>query len=292
MRVRLFVYVGVMAAIFSLSNGTGSPPMASAQAKHTEEIARLHQNILYPTVRVRAQRSVGSGTIVASIKNGDRYDTYVLTNHHVIENAIEIKEEWSPLLKAMVKKETRSTVEIEQFKYQHMSQATGTLLILADIVEWNMGHDLALIKLRSDDKFPTATLLPRGKESDLRIFQDVYVCGSGLGRSPFPTSGIVSSLVDEIDNQPYWMVSAPSVFGNSGGGCFLSATHEFIGIPSRIPVTWTSWSPNAVYHMAYVIPISRIYSWLYETGWGFLFDPSAPSREKWLADKKKGENKP
>jgi hypothetical protein len=83
------------------------------------------------------------------------------------------------------------------------------------------------------------------------------------------------------------MVTAPSVFGNSGGGTFLAKTLEFIGIPSRGQVTFALWAPNAVYHMSYIIPISRIYEWLEETGWASLYDPKAESHEKWLERKKK-----
>ena len=255
------------------------------------EIEDLHQKVLYPTVRVRAEEAGGSGVIFASIKNQDRYETYILTNHHVIEGAIKISEEWSPLERKEIKKETRATVEVEIFKYMHMSQATGTLLIQADIMEWNKQHDLAILKLRSDERIEPAKLYPNGKENDLRIFMPVYVCGAGLGRPPFPTSGEISSLTDEIDNLPFWMLNAPAVFGNSGGGAFLASTKEFIGVPSRGAVTFIGWSPNAVYHMNYIIPITRIYKWLDETGWTCLVDPKAQSHEDWLKAKKEEAKK-
>lgn len=246
----------------------------------------LHKNILYPTVRIRSLRTMGSGMIFASIKDGDRFDTYILTNHHVIADSITIKEEWNSLKKRMEKKETRATIEVEQFKYQNLSVNTGTLLILGDIVEWNRDQDLGLIKLRSDEHFSPIRLLPKNKVNDIRIFEPVYICGAGNGRSPFPTFGIIASLQDEIENFLYWMVTAPSVFGNSGGGCFLSSGQEFIGIPARLGITFVGWSPNAVYHMNYIIPIPRIYNWLAETGWGFLYDPKAPDRNEWVKTNK------
>lgn len=270
-----------------LTVAVGIVLLASTAWTWTNSIEDLHRDILYTTVRVRAGNSVGSGLIFACIVNGNRYDTYILTNHHVIENAISIKEEWNPLMKAMVKKETRATVEVEEFKYQFLSYATGTLLTQADILEWNKQHDIALLKLRSDEKVRAVFRHPVGKEVDLRIFAPVIVCGSGLGHAPFPTMGMISSLTDEIDNLPYHMVSAPSVFGNSGGACFLTETREFIGIPSRLAVTFASWAPNAVYHMVYIIPISRIYKWLGETGWASLYDPKAIDHEKWIIEKKK-----
>ena len=247
----------------------------------------LHRMILYPTVRVRAGDVIGSGTIIASIKNGTRFDTYILTNYHVIQEAIQIKEEWNPIKKKNEQKETRATIEVEQFKYQNMSTNTGTLLILSDIMEWNKDHDLSLLKLRSDEYFQPVKLLPKEKVEGLRIFDEIITSGCGAGRSPFPTSGMLASLQDEINNLSYWMVTAPSVFGDSGGGTYLRRTLEFIGIPSRGVVTFVGWSPNVVYHMSYIIPISRIYEWLGETGWASLYDSKAESHEKWLERKKK-----
>lgn len=262
--------------------------LSMAVAAFAGEIEDLHKDILYPTVRIRAEGSTGSGVIFASVKNAKGlYDTYIMTNHHVVDGAISIKEEWNPLTQKMVKRETRATVDVEQFKYQHLSQATGTLLIQADIMEWNKDQDLALLRLRSDDKFEAVKLFPLGKENELKIFMKVYVCGAGTGHAPFPTRGEISSLRDEIDNQPFYMINAPIVFGNSGGGCFLADTREYIGIPSRVAVTFTSWAPNAVYHMGYIIPVSRIFKWLKNTGWESVYNVKAPSREEWIKEKRK-----
>lgn len=251
------------------------------------EIEDLHKSILYPTVRIRAEGRVGSGAIFTSIQNKKgMYDTYILTNFHIVDSAILIKEEWNPLTQKMEKKETRATVDVEQFKYQYLSQATGTLLIQSDVLSWDKNQDLALLKLRSDDKFEAVKLFPVGKENELKIFMDVYVCGAGLGRAPFPTKGQLSSLRDEIDNLPYWMVNAPIVFGNSGGATFLAGSKEFIGTPSRVAVTFTSWAPNAVYHCGFVIPISRIYKWLIDVGYESIFNPKSISHEEWLKEKK------
>jgi hypothetical protein len=205
----------------------------------------------------------------------------------VIEGAIQVSDQWDSLKKKMEKKETRATVEVEQFKYQNLSIATGTLLILADILEWNKDHDLALLKLRCDEFTSPVKLLSKEKIDNLRIFQPVYVCGAGLGRSPFPTNGQIASLRDEIENLSYWMINAPAIFGNSGGGAFLADTTEFIGIPSRMAVTFTSWSPNAVTHMNYIIPIPRIYTWFEETGWASLYNPNAENHDNWLKKKKR-----
>lgn len=52
-----------------------------------EEIEKLHQEVLYNTVRVRAEKASGSGTLVFSGKNKkDSFETYILTANHVIDD--------------------------------------------------------------------------------------------------------------------------------------------------------------------------------------------------------------
>ena len=46
-----------------------------------------HTEMLYPTVLVRLERGTGSGTVIYSKLNEDQeYESYVLTNNHVIRN--------------------------------------------------------------------------------------------------------------------------------------------------------------------------------------------------------------
>lgn len=270
----------ILAVLVSLVLATPLILFSETPTKASLEIDQLHKLILYPTTRIRVGNVVGSGVVFASVLSENRYNTFILTNFHVVEGAIQLVQEWDPLTQKEIKKEKRGAVEVELFKYQHYSVTTGTLLILADIIEWNADHDLALLQLRSDEYIQPVKLLPREQINNLRVFQPVFVCGAGLGRSPFPTIGTIASLQDEIDNLPYWMLNAPSVFGNSGGGAFLADSKMYIGIPSRIAVTFANWAPNAVYHMNYIIPISRIYDWLDKTGRSVTVGLSPESKGK------------
>jgi hypothetical protein len=55
-------------------------------------ITKLHKEVLYPTVRVRTEKAGGNGTVLFSEKNvKGKVETYVVTNHHVVEDAIEVK---------------------------------------------------------------------------------------------------------------------------------------------------------------------------------------------------------
>lgn len=55
-----------------------------------------HVQMLYPTVLVRVGNAgAGSGTVVYSKTNDENeYESYILTNWHVVRNNINVREEW------------------------------------------------------------------------------------------------------------------------------------------------------------------------------------------------------
>jgi hypothetical protein len=61
---------------------------------------------------------------------------------------------------------------------------------------------------------------------------------------------------------------------NSGGGVFIKHDDRwrYLGIPSRITVAFIGYSADAITHMGYFIPIKRIYGWLRDNCYQFLWD--------------------
>ena len=234
-----------------------------------------HIEILYPTVRVRSKKAGGSGTVLWSEEVDDEFITYVLTNHHVIEDLITVAKEYDPLVGRDLPRETRGTATVEFFKYKYGSRAIGTYSVEADIVTYGKREDLALLKLRNVEKADyIAKLPPKGKEKEIKIFDKVYAVGASLGHPPIATQGTIVYMDDEIDDEEYWMSTAQTIFGNSGGAVFLSDTHEFIGVPSRISVSAIGWALSAITHMGYFIPFWRVYKWLEEEYYHFIYDSS------------------
>ena len=83
-------------------------------------------------------------------------------------------------------------------------------------------EDLALLKLRSDNTVEhIAELYPRNRESELRVGMKVIAVGAGMGEPPVQTEGLLSQFGMEIDRREYWLNSAPTIYGNSGGALFL-----------------------------------------------------------------------
>ncbi len=255
----------------------------------TEEAA--HQKFIYPVVRVTTNQTGGSGTVIYS-KGGS---TYVLTNHHVIQAAVKIEEEWNPALAKMVKKEKRAIVYVEVFQYRNLSTPVGTLKVEAEIELYNKTEDLALVKLRSDDDLRyVAPLRPRDAIDEVHVMERTVAVGCSLLFPPLPTPGILTRLNFQIDSLPYHMSSSQIIYGNSGGAMFLAGTGELIGVPSLVPVV--GWG-TPVTHMGLFIPVERIYDWLEREGYEFLYDPEKTeqecldAREKRIEQEKKNGGK-
>jgi S1-C subfamily serine protease len=234
-----------------------------------------HLEVLYPTVRVRAGSKGGSGTVLWSQEVDDEFVTFVLTNHHVIVDLIEVKKEYDPRLGREMPKETRGTAQVEFFRYKDGSRAIGTYSVDADVVTYSKSEDLALLRLRDIEQAKyVAKLPPPEKVSEIRIFDACHAVGASLGHAPIATDGSIVSMDDEIKEKEYWMTTAQTIFGNSGGAIFLADTHEFIGVPSMISVSTIGWAMSAITHMGYFIPFWRVYDWLEEEYYNFIYDES------------------
>lgn len=231
---------------------------------------KRHEELMLPVTRIRTKKALGSGTVIYSKPGKDNdYTTLILTNWHVVENLIEVKEVWSSLLQRNIKKDVRSIADVDFFEYRWVSRAIGQTAIQADIAAYDRDEDLALLKLRSGKPVPAvAKLYPKDKENKLRVTMPVFTVGAGLGESPIITQGMLSQFGIDIDNREFILNSAASIFGNSGGAMFLADTHELLGVPARIAVTWGS----AVTHMSYAIPITRIYAFLENQRYRFIYD--------------------
>jgi len=251
-------------------------PWCSVRAAEEAEIELQHRQMLYPVVRVSSGSAAGSGTVLYSEDRGDGCQTYVLTNHHVVEAAIQIKEEWSSLLQAMVKREFNDEVRVELFRYAEGSRQDVTDSYQAEIAAHDKNHDLALVKLKTNRKLDhVARLLPENVM--VRIFQPIWAVGCSPAHPPIGTTGHINYLDEVIDRKVYWMGSANIIYGNSGGAVYLKhgGDYWFIGVPSRVAVTWG----QAVTHMGFFVPIPRVRQWCADEHLTFLTAPNVKPGE-------------
>jgi Do/DeqQ family serine protease len=150
--------------------------------------------------RERQFQSAGSGVIVDA-KNG-----YIITNHHVVENASEI---------------TITLLDNRTFS--------------AKVVGSDEGADIAVLQAKQ----PNLVAMAMGDSSKLEVGDYVVAIGNPFGLSHTVTAGIVSALgrtginPDNTSYEDFIQTDASINPGNSGGA-LVNLRGELIGINSAI----------------------------------------------------------
>lgn len=227
------------------------------------EVARdaLRRDLILPAVQIRCGGDIGAGVLVYSRPGANgAYETYLLTAHHVV----------SDMIGRVDSAELRDSVDVRILdpgsdKYRDYP---------ARIVTYSEEHDLALLRLDSDQPFEhIARLAGHEKLKDIRCFEPIYTVGCPLGHDPMPSRGEITCRNKEVRGELLWIVSAPTIFGNSGGGVFLEEGHELVGICSMVCV-YQNLIPVPVSHMGVVVPGETVLSWLDSQSYQFLYDDS------------------
>jgi len=146
----------------------------------------------------REVQSAGSGVIV------DAANGYILTNHHVIEDASEIK----------------------------ISLLDGQLLD-AEIIGSDPGTDIAVIRVEADGLVE----MPIGDSESVRVGDFVLAIGNPFGLSHTVTSGIVSALGRNgitRDGYENFIQTDASINPGNSGGALVNMRGELVGINSAI----------------------------------------------------------
>ena len=247
----------------------------------------LHGKVLHPVVRVYTDKAIGSGTLLYSKNSKDEdFSTFVLTNNHVISDLITYKKEWDPVLQRDMKREIKSAASVQEFRYKlGRTLVLGESSVQADIVGYDVRQDMALLKLRDTKEYNNvAEMWP--KETPLDMLMELYCVGCGMGQKPLMTHGHLSGMGIEIENYDYMLSTALSIFGNSGGAVFSVETLQFVGIPSRIIVSMLGF--QAITHMGYFIPITRVYNFLDDQCYQFIYDSNyTPEKCEKLREEKR-----
>ena len=156
------------------------------------------RRFLPPEAGQRKFESAGSGVIV------DAAEGYILTNHHVVENADEI---------------TVTLVDNRSLD--------------ASVVGSDPGTDIAVLKVDPDG----LTEMPLGDSETVRVGDFVLAIGNPFGLEHTVTSGIVSGLgrtgINPEGYEDFIQTDASINPGNSGGA-LVSFNGELVGINSAI----------------------------------------------------------
>ena len=221
--------------------------------------SRMWHELVGPVVQLAGDATVGSGVLLESQRRKDRdgWVTYLLTSWHVVRDIYG------------------SVDRVSQPVPVRMYEADGTSRDeRAKMVVYDVALDLALLEMDLDVAVPHgARLGAREKLGHLQIFDTVYAVGCPLGNDPIPTVGEIAATNHRVDGQSYWMVSAPTYIGNSGGGIFDARTHELVGIFSKIYTHGASRS-TIVPHMGLATPLPVVYDWLDRAGYTAMVEPT------------------
>jgi len=167
-----------------------------------------------PQFQDKPSTSLGSGFIISA-------DGYIVTNHHVVDNAEEI-----------------------------IVRLTDRREFVAELIGADERSDLALIKVSSEEALPVVKL---GTSKDLKVGEWVLAIGSPFGFDHSVTAGIVSAKGRSLSNDnsyiPFIQTDVAINMGNSGGPLFnldgevigvnsviYSKTGGFMGLSFSIPV--------------------------------------------------------
>jgi len=274
-----FLLMSIVFVVATIALTLGAAKRIPGVTNHSHplgpSVAQKHRQMLYPSVRVVGKRGIGSGTVLWSKKINNRgYKTYILTNFHVVNDRVSITDGWDEKRRKKYKKETRSFVVVQMFKYNKRSHMMGIYSVKADIAAYSKDNDLALLVSRDTKTRPlfVAHMLPRNRGREISITDEVYAVGAALGHAPIITRGIINHKSDEFGGKIYWMSSAQIIFGNSGGAMFkwshLRKRFEIIGVPSLV---MGQRAGVAVPYLGLFIPMDRVYDFLKENLYRFMY---------------------
>ena len=237
----------------------------------TKDPESMKRKMVFPTVQLRGNGTVGSGVIVYSEVQPDVLGaaeppaaTLVLTAYHVV---VEVTGD-------RLERGTVDEVHVLLEDDMDTTQAFSAKLVLFD-----RPRDIAVLRLNSTRKFRyVAEFTPLEAFKDIDIFARAYAVGCPLGNRPLPTLGEISSKSKVVGDQTFWMLSAPTFFGNSGGGVYLAENCRLIGISSMI-YTYGKSHPAVVPHMGLFVPLDTVCRWLDSEGYSFAYERRPIPRE-------------
>ena len=235
----------------------------------------LHERVLYPVVRIRTQKAGGSGVLVYSQpdpKKPGKWLNIALSCHHVLDDAITVKEDWDGVLKQQRKKDFFAEVQAEVFDYDG-SKIVSANATQADIIAYDAHHDMAAIRLHNSRRMPfVATMIPEDRIDVLKLFDPVFASGASLLHEPFATDGRITFLREVIDQKEFLMTSASSIFGASCGALIHAETGQLLGLICRVTAIQLGFGVDVLAWMNFSSHPKRLYEFFRDQELQFLYD--------------------
>jgi len=184
-------------------------------------------------VSIAVTTRTGSGTGSGSIYRTSSSESFIITNNHVIDDAV-----------------TSGTIEVELLN--------GDIL-LATIVGRDIAYDIAVLRVKTGN----LPVIKVGDSTKVSVGDPVIAIGSPLGLASTVTSGIVSALNRPVIAGSTGLESYVNAIqtdaainpGNSGGA-LVDASGKLIGVNSAI-ATLSSGTASGSIGLGFSIPINE-----------------------------------
>lgn len=186
-------------------------------------------------VLVKTRRGTGSGTIFDRLEDDNIFEYHVLTNAHVTNGRFITTIIGVDVITGVIKKKTIDTgCKIVVFNNYDRSYDVYNTRIIAE----NQQLDLVILSFKSKKKLVTARIANDGMLSRVRVFDEIFVVSCQFGKTPMPTTGIISNIIKGRIANNNWTIygmTAQIAPGSSGGGLFkqYGGHYYLIGIPYR-----------------------------------------------------------
>jgi S1-C subfamily serine protease len=217
----------------------------------------LYREVLAPSIQVIGRGGVGGGTLLLSRPR----HTYAVTAYHVVQKAVTRASG----------AEMREPIDVRVYDERGAAVDAAE----SDLVAYDERKDLALLRLRTERAYRhVARLASRETLRRTRVFAPIYAVGCPLGHDPLPTVGEIATLHKAVGGENFWMMNAPTIFGNSGGGVFHRQTRELLGV-SVMLCTYDGAVSTPVPHLGILVSLETVYDWLDGLGLRFVYDPGA-----------------
>ncbi len=233
------------------------------RASVTKDPGRMKRSMIFPTVQLRGNGTVGSGVLVYSepqsgVSESPVYTSFAITACHVVQEVIG--------------REPAAGRVVREVRAKRQSDTDEPVTLSAKLVLFDVDRDVALLRLNSTEEFPyLADFMPLSEVDELDVFSPAYAVGCPLGNQPMPTLGEISSKDKMVGDQAFWMLNAPTFFGNSGGGIYQAPGYRLIGVSSMI-YTYGKSYPTVVPHMGLFVPLRTICQWLTRNSFDFVLE--------------------
>ena len=226
---------------------------------------------------IKSGSAQGSGNLVTRKCDGDTI-TFVWTAAHVVDNLRTMRSIITPsgASRTLVEYKDAEIVQERQQGGRRVGEVKYDCKVIK-VSDANYGEDLALLMIRCKNAYPVAVSTKFRLEPDYipAIGVELAHCGSLLGQfgANSYTTGVLSQTgrtlgMKGANVKVFDQVTAVAFPGSSGGGVYLKASGEYVGMLTQGVMELQGFN--------FIVPVRRIHAFAKTAKIEWALDPSVP----------------